>query len=291
MAKIYMYKGARASEGARNLQAALGATMMRSEGSVYRGRPNSVVINWGARNAEARRIQGLAPVFLNKVDAVVSVADKARFFEKMKEDLADLCIPFCTTYDAALELVIQGGRVFARTVLNGHSGEGIQLMVTAREGDIRAIRKVRENNLMPVNIIEEDNPDQALRDCQLFTQGIIGRRTEFRIHVVGGKTILSQVKLRREGHADNPLSNTIVRNVASGWVYGVQNIEEQAGLGKAQEAALRTVNTFGLDFGAVDVIYKHDTDQVFVLEVNTAPGLADEGSALEKYTEAFKEMF
>lgn len=291
MAKIYMYKGARASEGARNLQAALGATMMRSEGSVYRGRPNSVVINWGARNAEARRIQGLAPVFLNKVDAVVSVADKAKFFEKMKEDLNDLCIPFCTNYTEALELVIAGGRVFARTVLNGHSGEGIQLMVTAREGDIRAIRKVRENDLMPVTIIEENQPNQALRDCKLFTQGIIGRRTEFRIHVVGGKAILSQVKLRREGHADNPLSNTIVRNVASGWVYGVQNIEEQAGLGKAQEAALRTVNTFGLDFGAVDVIYKHDTDQVFVLEVNTAPGLADEGSALEKYTAAFKEMF
>lgn len=294
MTAFYVYKGARPSEGAMNLKRALGATMMRSEGSTYRGRRGSVVINWGTRNDEARRIEGLAPRFLNKVDNVVNCADKLRFFNILKEGAPELCIPYCTSYQEALLLVMQGSRMYARTVLNGHSGEGIVLMCNQAEGDIRAIQRVRQNNLLPVYIYDARDPrnaDEAVRRCTLFTQGITGQRTEFRCHVVDGKVILTQIKLRREGHADNPQSNTIVRNVASGWVYGVNTVETAQGREAAEAAAIKAVSVLGLDFGAVDIVYKHEGQKVYVLEINTAPGLADEGSALEKYTEAFKEMF
>lgn len=289
--KFSIYKGSRPSEGARTLQEALGATMLRSEGSVYRGRPNTCVINWGTVNAEAGRLAGIAPNFLNHPEAVKLVANKLSFFKHMQEHKPDLTIPFCENYDAAAALVGVGGRVFARTMLNGHSGSGIHLMASANEGDIRAIMKVRENNLMPVHIIDRDMVPDALRDCKLFTQGITGRRTELRIHVVRGKVVLSQVKLRKEGHADNPNSNTIVRNVDSGWVYGVNTVEEFAGLEACKVAAIESVQACGLDFGAVDIVYKHQGDKAYVLEINTAPGLAEEGSSLEAYATAFKEMF
>lgn len=289
--KFYIYKGSRVSEGARTLQDALGATMMRSEGSVYRGRANTAVINWGTTNAEAARLRNLAPNFLNQPEAVKLAANKLSFFQHMQANLPELTIPFCTDYQAAANLVAQGGRVFARTELNGHSGSGIHLMASEQEGDIRAILKVRENNLMPVHIVQQEEPSRALENCQLFTQGITGRRTELRIHVVRDKVVLSQVKLRKEGHADNPNSNTIVRNVDSGWVYGVNTVEEFAGLEACKEAAIKAVKAVGLDFGAVDIVYKHQGDKVYVLEINTAPGLAEEGSSLEAYATAFKEMF
>lgn len=290
--KFYIYRGTRVSEGARTLQQALGATMMRSEGSVYRGRPNTCVINWGTINREAERLEGLAPRFLNSPAIVKQVANKLTFFKKMREVLPELTIPFCETFEDAYALAAAGGRVFARTELNGHSGSGIHLMASANEGEIQAIRKVRDNNLMPVYLTGTmDLTPAALNECQLFTQGIQGKRTEFRIHVVDGKVILSQVKLRKEGHAENPASNTIVRNVASGWVYGVNTVEEAEGIAEVREAAIKAVEAFGLDFGAVDLVYKHDTKVPYVLEINTAPGLADEGSALEAYATAFKEMF
>ncbi|AWY03064.1 hypothetical protein SCYZ1_16 [Pseudomonas phage SCYZ1] len=289
--KFSIYKGSRASEGARTLQDALGATMLKAEGSVYRGRANTCVINWGTTTPEAYRLAGIAPSFLNHPDAVKLASNKLAFFKRMREVLPEYAIPFCENYDDAVALVTAGGRVFARTELRGHSGSGIHLMASANEGDIRAIQKIRENNLLPVHIVERDMTPAALANCQLFTQGITGRRTELRIHVVNGEVILSQIKLRKEGHADNPNSNTIVRNVDSGWVYGVNTVEEFAGLHAAKEAAIAAVIRTGLNFGAVDIVYKHDGDKVYVLEINTAPGLAEEGSSLASYAAAFKEMF
>jgi D-alanine-D-alanine ligase-like ATP-grasp enzyme len=45
------------------------------------------------------------------------------------------------------------------------------------------------------------------------------------------------------------------------------------------------VNHLGLDFGAVDMIYNAKRNTYYVLEVNTACGLA--GETLNKYVEVF----
>ncbi|CCE60781.1 ribosomal protein S6 glutaminyl transferase [Pseudomonas phage tf] len=288
--KHYIYKGNRPSEGAVQLKNALDGVLMKSEGSSYRGRQGTCVINWGTINAEAQRLEALAPIFLNSVNAVKLASNKLSFFRRMQEVLPEHTVPFAETLEAAENMLNAGGRIFARTVLNGHSGSGIVLMCNAREAEIQAIAKVRRNNLMPVIVYGQDVMD-PVRNCTLFTQGITGKRTEFRVHVVRGRVILTQAKLRREGHADNPNSNTIVRNVDSGWVYGVNNVEEQVGVEAVRAAAIRAVEAVGLDFGAVDLVYKEDNQTAYVLEINTAPGLAEEGSAVAAYSEAFKELF
>lgn len=290
MAKFYIYKGARASEGARNLQAELGATMMRAEGSVYRGRAGSIVINWGTTNREAQRIAGLAPLFLNKPEHVAKVTNKLHFFKQMQELMPDHTIPFCETLEEATEFARVGGRVYARTALNGHSGEGIHLMVNERDFRTAAMQKlVMAQTATVYNIDHREATDLA--ECKLFTTGIAGKRTEFRIHVVNGKAILRQVKLRKQfEEGQEPVgANTIVRNVASGWVYGVNTVDESVGINEATAAAIQAVAEFGLDFGAVDIVYQESSSKAYVLEINTAPGLADEGSAVEAYTNAFKE--
>lgn len=291
MAKFYIYKGARASEGARNLQSELGATMMRAEGSTYRGRQGSIVINWGTNNREARRIAGLAPRFLNHPDAVATVANKLQFFEKMKEVMPNHVIPHTTDLEEAVEFARVGGRVYARTVLNGHSGEGIKLIVNERDNRTGAMGALRMANQAQIFVVGLHDM-AALRNCQLFTTGIAGKRTEFRIHVVNGKAILSQVKKRRltpEGQEAPAGQNSIIRNVASGWIYAIEGVEEVQGYNEACAAAIEAVEKFDLDFGAVDIVYQESSSKAFVLEINTAPGLADEGSAVTAYTNAFKE--
>ena len=288
----YIFKGDRPSNGAINLKDALGATMMRSTGSTYTGRRAGAVINWGCTNGEAIRLANVARTagrpFLNHALLVHDVVDKKLFFNKMREDLPQFTIPFVDNFDDAYELVEQGSRMYARTILNSHSGKGIVLMVNARDAEREAIQRVVNGGSMPV-YRPGDNLHRSLRDCELFTQGVAGKRTEYRVHVVLGQVILVQQKRRKEDWGNNPNYNSLVRNVESSWIYAVNEID-QLGLEAVKGAATRAVQTFGLDFGAVDVIYKHQTDQAFVLEINTAPGLDQDGSALTAYTEAFQNV-
>lgn len=291
--QINIFKGDRASDGARALQAALGATMLRSIGSVYSGRRESCVINWGNTSDEANRLYGVCVAanrkFFNTPGSVECAVDKLRFFRLMQALAPQYMIPWADNYDDALRLVNEGGRVFARTVLTGHSGKGIELMVSGRDAELEVIRQIRNSDLLPVFIKDVTIPSAELTRAKLFTQGITGKRIEYRVHVFNGRVILTQAKLRKEGYQTNPKYNSIVRNVDSGWIYGVNNVPE-VGIAKAGLAAVATVGILGLDFGAVDVVYQEGTDKAFVLEVNTAPGLEEGGSALEAYTQAFSNF-
>lgn len=291
---FYIYKGARPSNGAIALKNAIQATMIRAEGGAFSGRAGSVLINWGTHSDETRRLEAICDrrerTFLNRPDNVALATRKDRFFERMARDCADIMIPYATDWAGAYALVEAGGRVFARTTLNGHSGDGIQLVVSNRDHELQVVQQLVRTGNYPVHIAETRiGAPAAIQNCRLFTQGITGKRTEFRIHVVRGQVILVQAKLRREGAAEQPGYNSIIRNVGSGWIYAVNNVPE-AGRGAAEQAALRAVAACGLDFGAVDVVWKEDTDRAYVLEINTAPGLDEEGSALTNYSEAFRNV-
>ncbi|BDA97013.1 hypothetical protein [Pseudomonas phage vB_PaS-HSN4] len=87
---IYIYKGNRASNGAVALRNALGGRILRSEGSTYRGRQGSMVINWGTAGAEAHRLRGMAPVFLNDPAVVYRGSNKLEFFRQFEANAPDL---------------------------------------------------------------------------------------------------------------------------------------------------------------------------------------------------------
>lgn len=288
----YIFKGDRPSNGAINLKEALGATLLRSTRSSYTGRRAGAVINWGCINIETYRLARVAEAagrpFLNNPHNVSLVVNKGAFFAKMRADLPQFTIPFVDNFGDAYDLVELGSRMYARTILNSHSGKGIVLMVNAHDAEREAIQRVVNGGSMPV-YRPGDNIHRSLGDCSLFTQGVAGKRTEYRVHVVSGQVILVQQKRRKEDWGNNPNYNSLVRNVESSWIYAVNDID-RLGLDAVKEAATQAVLTFGLDFGAVDVIYKHQTEQAFVLEINTAPGLDQDGSALTAYTEAFQNV-
>lgn len=107
-----------------------------------------------------------------------------------------------------------------------------------------------------------------------FTQYIENGR-EFRVHVAFGKSIKLAEKI-----GGDPL----IRNFSHGSKFMYPDFNHKKTLRKV---ARQAVMSLGLDFGAVDVIYKDD--KYYVLEVNTSPSLTSDSDILDRYVRAFKE--
>lgn len=143
--------------------------------------------------------------------------------------------------------------VYERHTLSGHSGNGIRIS------------------------------SGTVRNAPLYTKGVVGKRREYRVHVLGDNILVSQKK-RRNGFDELPHRSDDIRNHHTGWVYTTQSMTppppQTEGLARDAVAALN------LRYGAVDIICKDGIS--YVLEVNTAPGL--EGTTLEFYADHFTDL-
>jgi len=204
----------------------------------------------------------------------VSIAsNKLLTFQALSSNPA-IPIPEFTASDAvANQWYVQGDRVVGRTILTGHSGEGIfitdPLNYPQGEGgvDVIALREVHGN--IPLYVKYKK------------------KKHEYRVHVVlNGVNISTDVQQKRKRQeTPNEEVDYKVRNHANGWVYCREDLHEPEGL---QDLAIQVVRQLSLDFGAVDIIWNEHENQMYVLEVNTAPGL--EGQTLEFYAQHLGEM-
>jgi hypothetical protein len=189
----------------------------------------------------------------NSPSALGNGANKLNFFIDMQG--ADWLPKFWTDPE---EIPDEEFPIVCRTVLNGHSGQGIVIASNRYE-------------LVP---------------CQLYVK-YIKKKDEYRVHLgldksSNVKVIAVQQKKRRLEH-DEP--NWQIRNHANGFVYAREGVYPPVGvLDAAHDCLLRT----GLDFGAFDVIWNEHESKAYVLEVNTAPGL--EGQTLTDYVNYFKGL-
>ena len=226
---------------------------LRREGSRYRPRNDDIIFNYGSRNPEVSRIITMGNQaesrILNTAEAVNNSANKRNTFNILRDNSIST-VDFTTETDLAREWVTQGFPVYARTVLNGHSGEGIVII---------------------------DNIESFV-NAPLYTKGIAQQRREFRVHVMDGQVIYVQQKKRREGATELPEYSERIRNHHTGWIYATSDINPNSA---CIQNAIESVRALGLDFGAVDIITRHE--EAWVLEVNTAPGLT--GTTLETYAD------
>ncbi len=249
---LHLYAHNPASEGAGELARALGIRRLRHEGSTYVAGPNKTIINWGSSQVPA---QFQASRILNPAARVAAASNKLRFFELMEE--TDVRTPNWTTNIVeARQWFIEdrGVKVVARTVLNGHSGNGI--------------------------IIAENRLD--IPNAPLYTM-YVPKKAEYRVHFANGAIIDVQRKIR---DPDRQPTNWHVRSHDNGFIYvrnGVADAMPRDVITQAELCILRT----GLDFGALDLIYNESRDHAFVLECNTAPGLT--GQTVESYANAFRQ--
>lgn len=203
----------------------------------------TLVVNWGS--SEAIDMQGNG-IILNKPECISKASNKLRAFQMLQGKVP---VPEWTT-DRSEALSWLPETIVCRTKLQAHSGVGIVL--ASAEDDV-------------VN-------------APLYTK-YFKKRSEYRVHVFRNEVIFVQRKARRLDTPDADV-NWQIRNHSNGFIYANQNIVVSEAI---QSACVETCSVLGLDFGAVDVIEKHNGSFV-ILEVNTAPGLTE--TTAGKYAEA-----
>jgi D-alanine-D-alanine ligase len=99
---------------------------------------------------------------------------------------------------------------------------------------------------------------------------------EFRVHVAFGQSIKLAEKIG---------GDPIIKNFSYGsrFMYPADFHHKQS----LRRVAKAAVAALGLDFGAVDIIFKDGS--FYVLEVNTAPSLTSQSDVLSRYVKAFKQ--
>lgn len=250
-AKIWPFK--MGSAGAKVLAEAMDCKRIKTEGK-YKYYQNHLIINWG--NAVWPKWCTPNMAMLNNPEKLKVATNKLRALTILEQHNVE--VPkFCETIGGATKLLEEGvKRVYCRTKLNGHSGDGIVVASCPEE----------------------------LVEAPLYTAGIYGYRDEYRVHVVNGEVIDYAMKRKRK--EEGLEHDTDVRSHNGGWVYCRDNITCSEAV---QQAAKLAIAAVGLDFGAVDIILERKPDSnPVVLEINTAPGL--EGTTIERYANAFKEL-
>lgn len=194
---------------------------------------------------------------INNPIKVALASDKLAFFKFIKEQMEwPVRIPDWTEdQEVAKGWINSGKAVVCRTVLNGHSGEGIVLAERVEE----------------------------LVKAPLYTL-YVPKKDEYRIHVFNGE-VLHVSRKARNRDIPNEQVNWKIRNHGNGFIFQHFEVETP---GDCEAQALGAVAAVGLDFGAVDVIYNDRHDRAYVLEINTAPGI--EGVTLEKYVAAINRL-
>ena len=247
-ARIYPYKAG--SVSARELSRSLGILRLKQRGSRFRPRPSDCIINWGASELPVTGCR-----VLNKPDRVVLASDKVRFFQELNNHDSINTVPWTTNRAQAVLWIQDGKTVVCRTLTRANSGRGIVIATSESE----------------------------LVSAPLYTQ-YVPKRDEYRVHVVGGRAIDIQRKMRSSEVPDESV-NWQIRNHSNGFIFGRENVSLPS---TAIESAVNVVDALGLDFGAVDMIYNERRDMYYVLEVNTAPGLT--GTTLDNYRSAFRDL-
>lgn len=140
-----------------------------------------------------------------------------------------------------------GLTVFGRKLLNASCGRGIVVM---------------------------ESPD-AFQRCPVYTK-YKKKKREFRIHIFKNSVVTVVEKKRKR--AFEGLRDTKIRNLENGYVF-VQSVENlPIGL---NDLALRAAAVTQSDFKGVDIGYNERNNELFVIEVNSAPGI--QGSNIGKY--------
>lgn len=249
--KLYAYKNGSAS--AKALATALGIKRIRHEGKKIR---TDYLINWGASAFTREIYVGQQEGVFNYPECVANACNKLTSFRLFKEAGA-VAPEFTEAPEEAAKWLAEGFDVVARTVLNGHSGEGIE--------------------------IHKYNDEGGVPDAPLYTK-YVKKDQEYRLHVFQGEVFFVQRKARKLDVPDEEV-NWKVRNLDGGFIYANKDVEVPDAY---KQEAIKAVAALGLDFGACDLITEKNTGNPFVLEVNTACGLA--GTTLDKYVEQFRKL-
>lgn len=158
-------------------------------------------------------------------------------------------LEFTTAAETAMGWAADGHTVFGRKYLNSSCGRGI--------------------------VVFDENTAGAIHGCPVYTK-YKKKKREFRVHVYKDKVVAITEKRKRAGFEGQ--RNTKIRNLANGYVF-CQTVEDvPEGL---EALALAASKVTPSDFKGVDIGYNERNNELFIIEVNSAPGI--QGSNINAY--------
>lgn len=264
MPVIKFYTYAMNSKGMKELKKELrnrghNVLALKKNLSTYRYREGHFIINWGSGRELSMLIEPCpSSNFLNKDPHIIRKAsNKLSCFRKIQEAGNIHILPrFTNDKEEAKGFFNEADKVYCRTELDSSQGRGI---------------------------VVADNVDNLV-DAPLYTASVPCQR-EFRVHVMAGNVIdvvmkkkMRDERMEEEGIVHNP----DIRSHGNGYVFARQDINVPDNV---KEAALLSISSLGLDFGAVDIVLD-SYGNAKVLEINTAPGIT--GSTTIAYASAIE---
>jgi hypothetical protein len=240
---------------------------------------DAFIINFGVHE-DSTNVS--AYVDLNDPDAIETASDKATALAIMQSRGVSV-VPYSASPFGVIEQCpeyILGGQptrtIVARTLTRASEGRGIEMIDCNVDGTART----------------------EVVTAPLYT-AYIPKHAEYRVHVGykgNGAEILDDYKViditkkaRRTDVPDDQV-NWRIRNYDNGFTFAREGIDlAEPTVQRVIDQAKRAVQALGLDFGAVDVVVQSNRERsVYVLEVNTAPGM--EGTTLERYVQYFQAV-
>ena len=234
------------SASAKVLSKALSARRIKHNSTTFIGTARKKVINWGACNVPDEVMK--CQVW-NHPHSVEVCADKLLFMKLMMKH--DVRTPDWTENINHARELAEDTNIVCRTLLRANSGRGI---VVASE---------------PAQVVQ----------APLYTM-YVKSHSEWRVHIFKGEVFDVQRKVKAP---DVEPKDWKIRNHDNGFIFQRHDIDAPEAV---EGVAFKAFQVSGLDFGAVDVLYKEKKNKAYVLEINTAPGL--EGTTLENYIQQFK---
>lgn len=168
-------------------------------------------------------------------------------------------LEYTTNWQEAKQWSLDGHWVFGRRLLNASCGDGIEVIAAKASND---------------------DLDSAA-GCPVYTK-YKPKKREFRVHVFKDTVVaIVEKKQRKEWNGER---NHKIRNLANGYVFAQACELTEALKARIDNLALAAGKVSGSDFKGVDLGYNEKHDDLFVIEVNSAPGI--EGSNVEAYVKA-----
>jgi len=125
-------------------------------------------------------------------------------------------------------------------------------------------------------IVVAETPEQVV-SAPVYTQ-YKKKKKEFRVHIFKDQVVHVLEKRRKKDYDGD--ADAKIRNTANGYVFCSENVVEPNGI---RELALQARKITKSDFAGVDIGYNEKLNQLFVIEVNSAPGI--EGTNVDRYIE------
>ena len=159
-------------------------------------------------------------------------------------------LPFTTDKEVVQQWLQDGHTVFARTLTRASEGKGIV-------------------------VLSDESPIVV---APVYTQ-YRKKKREYRVHVFKDQVVHVLEKRKKVGYEKD--RDTRIRNTANGYVFCSENVVEPEGI---RELALKAAKVTNSDFKGVDIGFNEKLNELFVIEVNSAPGI--QGTNVDRYIQA-----